>query len=60
MIGLARQAELRAQQAVTGQGQTDCGLWMGNDEWLMRSTADRVVRGANVPVLLVRASKEKT
>jgi len=30
MIGLARQAEPRARQAVTKQGQTDCGLWIGN------------------------------
>ena len=28
--------------------------------WLMGSVADRVVRGATVPVLLVRAAKEKT
>jgi nucleotide-binding universal stress UspA family protein len=32
----------------------------GFNRWLMGSVADRVVRGAGVPVLLVRASKEKT
>lgn len=31
----------------------------GLGRWLMGTVADRVVRGANVPVLLVRASKEK-
>ena len=30
----------------------------GFSHWLMGSVADRVVRGANVPVLLVRARKE--
>ena len=30
----------------------------GLSRWLMGSVADRVVRGANVPVLLVRAAKE--
>ena len=30
----------------------------GLSRWLMGSVADRVLRGANVPVLLVRASKE--
>ncbi len=30
----------------------------GLSRWLMGSVADRVVRGANVPVLLVRARKE--
>ena len=29
----------------------------GLSRWLMGSVADRVVRGASVPVLLVRASK---
>jgi nucleotide-binding universal stress UspA family protein len=28
--------------------------------WLMGSVADRVVRGAGVPVLLVRERKEET
>ena len=32
----------------------------GLNRWLMDSVADRVVRGATVPVLLVRAAKEKT
>jgi nucleotide-binding universal stress UspA family protein len=32
----------------------------GLSRWLMGSVADRVVRGATVPVLLVRAAKEKT
>ena len=32
----------------------------GISRWLMGSVADRVVRGASVPVLLVRAQKEKT
>ena len=32
----------------------------GFSRWLMGSVADRVVRGATVPVLLVRAAKEKT
>ncbi|MCB0162925.1 MAG: universal stress protein [Anaerolineae bacterium] len=32
----------------------------GISRWLMGSVADRVVRGANVPVLLVRARKEET
>jgi nucleotide-binding universal stress UspA family protein len=32
----------------------------GFSRWLMGSVADRVLRGASVPVLLVRASKEKT
>jgi nucleotide-binding universal stress UspA family protein len=31
----------------------------GLSRWLMGSVADRVVRGANVPVLLVRARKEE-
>ncbi len=31
----------------------------GFSRWLMGSTADRVVRGADVPVLLVRAAKAK-
>jgi nucleotide-binding universal stress UspA family protein len=30
----------------------------GLSRWLMGSVADRVMRGASVPVLLVRASKE--
>ena len=32
----------------------------GRSHWLMRSVSDRVVRGANVPALLVRARKEET
>jgi nucleotide-binding universal stress UspA family protein len=32
----------------------------GLSRWLMGSVADRVVRGAGVPVLLVRARKEET
>ncbi len=32
----------------------------GASRWLMGSIADRVVRGASIPVLLVRTSKEKT
>lgn len=32
----------------------------GVSRWLLGSVADRVVRGASVPVLLVRARKEKT
>ena len=32
----------------------------GVSRWLMGSVADRVVRGAAVPVLLVRARKEGT
>jgi len=32
----------------------------GFSRWLMGSVADRVVRGATVPVLLVRAAKEET
>jgi nucleotide-binding universal stress UspA family protein len=31
----------------------------GVSRWLMGSVADRVVRGASIPVLLVRAPKEK-
>ena len=31
----------------------------GLSRWLMGSVADRVVRGASVPVLLVRALKEE-
>jgi nucleotide-binding universal stress UspA family protein len=31
----------------------------GFSRWLMGSTADRVMRGASVPVLLVRAAKAK-
>jgi len=31
----------------------------GFSRWLVGSTADRVVRGASVPVLLVRAAKAK-
>jgi nucleotide-binding universal stress UspA family protein len=30
----------------------------GLSRWLMGSVADRVLRGAKAPVLLVRASKE--
>ena len=33
---------------------------LGLSRWLVGSMADRVVRGAMVPVLLVRARKEKT
>jgi nucleotide-binding universal stress UspA family protein len=32
----------------------------GLSRWLMGSVADRVVRGATVPVLLVRTQREKT
>ena len=32
----------------------------GLSRWLMGSVADRVVRGAGVPVLLVRERKEET
>jgi nucleotide-binding universal stress UspA family protein len=32
----------------------------GVSRWLMGSVADRVVRGATVPVLLVRTQKEET
>ena len=32
----------------------------GLSRWLMGSVADRVVRGANVPVLLVHSRKEQT
>ncbi len=32
----------------------------GLSRWLMGSVSDRVVRGANVPVLMVRAQKEET
>jgi nucleotide-binding universal stress UspA family protein len=32
----------------------------GLSRWLMGSVADRVVRGAGVPVLLVRVRKEET
>jgi len=32
----------------------------GLSRWLMGSVADRVLRGANVPVLLVRVQKEAT
>jgi nucleotide-binding universal stress UspA family protein len=32
----------------------------GFSRWLMGSVADRVVRGATVPVLLVRTKKEET
>lgn len=32
----------------------------GFTQWLMGSVADRVVRGASVPVLLVRASEERS
>ena len=32
----------------------------GLSRWLMGSVSDRVVRGANVPVLLVRAQKKET
>jgi len=31
----------------------------GFSRWLLGSVADRVVRGANIPVLLVRATKER-
>jgi nucleotide-binding universal stress UspA family protein len=31
----------------------------GSSRWLMGTVADRVVRGATVPVLLVRASEQK-
>ena len=31
----------------------------GSSRWLMGSVADRVVRGATIPVLLVRASEQK-
>jgi nucleotide-binding universal stress UspA family protein len=33
--------------------------YSGLSRWLMGSVADRVVRGANVPVLLVRAQKDE-
>jgi nucleotide-binding universal stress UspA family protein len=32
----------------------------GPSRWLMGSVADRVVRGATIPVLLVRASEQQT
>ena len=32
----------------------------GLSRWLMGGVADRVIRGARVPVLLVRAQKETT
>jgi nucleotide-binding universal stress UspA family protein len=31
----------------------------GLSRWLMGSVSDRVVRGANVPVLMVRAKKKE-
>jgi nucleotide-binding universal stress UspA family protein len=32
----------------------------GLSRWLMGSVSDRVVRGANVPVLMVRAQKKES
>jgi nucleotide-binding universal stress UspA family protein len=34
--------------------------YSGLSRWLMGSVADRVVRGATVPVLLVRGRQEET
>jgi len=52
--GIAEYAESNQVDLIVMSTRGQSGL----SRWLMGSVADRVVRGANVPVLLVRAGKE--
>ncbi|MGD9049895.1 MAG: universal stress protein [Anaerolineae bacterium] len=53
--GIAEFAETNRVDLIVMSTRGQSGL----SRWLMGSVADRVVRGATVPVLLVRARKEK-
>jgi nucleotide-binding universal stress UspA family protein len=54
--GIAEYAETNQVDLIVMSTRGQSGL----SRWLMGSVADRVVRGAMVPVLLVRARKEET
>ncbi|MFC2046201.1 universal stress protein [Chloroflexota bacterium] len=54
--GIAEFAENNQVDLIVTSTRGQSGL----SRWLMGSVADRVVRGATVPVLLVRARKEQT
>jgi nucleotide-binding universal stress UspA family protein len=54
--GIAEFAETNQVDLIVMSTRGQSGL----SRWLMGSVADRVVRGATVPVLLVRAAKKKT
>ena len=54
--GIAEYAETNLVDLIVMSTRGQSGL----SRWLMGSVADRVVRGATVPVLLVRARKEET
>ena len=54
--GIAEFAENNQVDLIVMSSRGQSGL----SRWLMGSVADRVVRGANVPVLLVRTRKEET
>jgi len=53
--GIAEYAETNQVDLIVMSTRGQSGL----SRWLMGSVADRVVRGATVPVLLVRARKEE-
>jgi nucleotide-binding universal stress UspA family protein len=53
--GIAEFAETNQVDLIVMSTRGQSGL----SRWLMGSVADRVVRGANVPVLLVRARREE-
>ena len=54
--GIAEYAETNHVDLIVMSTRGQSGL----TRWLMGSVADRVVRGATVPVLLVRSRKEET
>ena len=54
--GIAEYAEINRVDLIVMSTRGQSGL----SRWLMGSVADRVVRGATVPVLLVRTRKEET
>ena len=54
--GIAEYAEANEVDLIVMSTRGQSGL----SRWLMGSVADRVVRGAMVPVLLVRARREET
>ena len=54
--GIAEYAESNRVDLIVMSTRGQSGL----SRWLMGSVADRVVRGATVPVLLVRTRKEET
>ena len=55
-VNIAEFAEANVADLIVMSTRGQSGL----SRWLMGSVADRVVRGAAIPVLLVRAAKEKT